>query len=79
MFDNPFQAGAVLGTIGAKSEADLGVWRSKKSSPDHLFQKSVFYVKWNGVKTRMGKSLVRFVFSPGALTSVKTSANCRTS
>jgi hypothetical protein len=36
MFDNPFQATAVLGTIGAKSEADLEAWRSKKSRPEQL-------------------------------------------
>ena len=32
MFDNLFRAAAVLGTIDAKREADLGVRRSKKSS-----------------------------------------------
>ena len=37
-----------------------------------------FYGKWNGVKTRMGKSLVRFVTPPGSLTSSNTSPICRT-
>jgi hypothetical protein len=37
-----------------------------------------FYMKWNGVKMRMGKSLIGFVFPPAALTSCKTSPSCRT-
>jgi hypothetical protein len=37
-----------------------------------------FYGKWNGVKTRMGKTLVRFVTPPGSLTSSNTSPICRT-
>jgi len=55
------------------------VYRDEKDD-DHEFLKKLhpatssrLYRKWNGVKTRMGKILVRFVIPPAAFTSSKTS------